>query len=187
MPMVPFLALWPRSPAAPPGSSPSRREQGRGRRRPPPSRPPPRAAKEEPIQHRAADRPDPARARLRPAQPHQRRPRHAPHRPDPGAAPAARRRDGLHHAVGAHPGQSAAARQRLRHPHQGDRGRARRTAPEHAAGHGSARRADRPARRGDDRADLRPAGAMGRRRPSARRRRSAATPWSSRRPSSPRI
>ncbi len=38
-------------------------------------------------------------------------------------------------------------RQRLRHPHQGDRGRPRRAAPRHAAGHGPARRPDRPARR----------------------------------------
>ena len=77
--------------------------------------------------------------------------------------------------------------QHLCHPHQGDRGRARRARPEHAAGHGS-RAASR------SRCPARPPPS----RPSACRRngspeshprgsdRSAATPWSSRRPSSPR-
>ena len=52
------------------------------------------------------------------------------HRPDQGAAPPARRRARLRHAAGAHPGQHPAAGQHLRRQAQGDRGRARRAAPQ---------------------------------------------------------
>ena len=62
-------------------------------------------------------------ARLRPARPDRRRARPAPAGPDQGAAPPARGRAGLRHAVGADPGQHPAAGQHLRHPPEGDRGR----------------------------------------------------------------
>ena len=70
---------------------------------------------------------DPPRAGLRPAVAgRQHRRGAAADRPDQGAAPPARRRDRLRAADRAHPGQHAASRQHLRHPRQGDRGRARR-------------------------------------------------------------
>src|SRR3546814_2767502 len=60
-------------------------------------------------------------------------------------------------ALPIYPGQPAASGKHLRHPREGDRGRARRAAPLDAAGDGPARREDPAARRGDRRADLRPA------------------------------
>ncbi len=120
--------------------------------------------------------------------PDQRRPRAAAHRPDQGAAPPARQRDGLRAC------RRCASRTIMQlaantyvDPRQGDRGRPRRTAARHAAGDGPARRADRAARRAHHRAGLRPAGAVDRPSACARKRCSAATPWSIRRPCSPRI
>ena len=66
------------------------------------------------------------RARLRAAVAGQRARRQRPaDRADQGAAPLARRRDGLRHAGGAHPRQCAARRQRLLHQDQGSGGRQR--------------------------------------------------------------
>ena len=80
--------------------------------------------------------------------------RPAADRPDQGAAPRARHRNGLRHAQRAHPGQYAVAGQQLRGLHQGGRGRPRRNPPQHAAGDGPARRRHHAARREDQRADL---------------------------------
>ena len=66
----------------------------------------------------------------------------APAGPDQGAAPPARGRARLRHAVGADPGQHPAAGQHLRHAPEGDRGRARRHPRRHAAGDGPAGPAD---------------------------------------------
>ena len=135
---------------------------------------------------RARHRHDPARARLRALGPDQRRPRPAPDRPDQGAAPPARGRDGLRHAVGPHPGQHPAPGQHLRDPDQGGRGRARRHPADHAAGHGPAGQADLAAGRGHGRADLRPAGDVGGTRAARGGDASAAARSSIRRPSSRR-
>ena len=104
-------------------------------------------------QRHAADGHDPAGAGLWPAGSGGRRCA-AADRADQGPASLDRRRDGLRAAAGAHPGQHAAWRRRLFDPHQGDRGRQRRTAPDHAAGDGpqgrhapgcrASRRASRP-------------------------------------------
>ena len=117
-------------------------------------------------QRRARDGSAPARARLRPAAADRRGRRTEAHRSDQGAAPPARRRARLRHAAGAHPGQHPAAGQHLRGQAQGDRDRPRRAASEPAPGHGPQGRPDHAARRGDHRADLRPAGDVDRREPA---------------------
>ena len=82
-----------RRPASPPRRRPphrSRKDRGRGRA----------------DRHRAQDRRPQDRARLQPAAAGQRAGRQRPpHRADQGAAPLARRRNGLRHAGGAHPRQ----------------------------------------------------------------------------------
>ena len=116
--------------------------------------------------HRAQDRRSQDRARLRAAAAGQRTGRHRPrHRADQGAAPVARDRDGLRDAAGAHPRQRPARRQQLRHQGQGG-GRGLRP---HLAGavhgDGPGGRAGRPPRPAHDRADLRAARDLDRRRP----------------------
>ena len=101
-----------------------------------------------------------------------------PHRADQGAAPLARGRDGLRHAGRAHSRQRAARGQRLRHQDQGGRGRRRQDLAGPVHGHGPGRRAGEHPRHAYDRADLRPAGDLDRRRRSRKKPRSRATPWS---------
>ncbi len=90
------------------------------------------------------------------------------HRADQGAAPLARRRDGLRDAGGAHPRQCAARRQRLRHQDQGGRGRLRQAVGRPAHGHGPGRRPGEPARHPHHRADIRIARDLDRRRAQGR-------------------
>ena len=92
-------------------------------------------------------------------------------RADQGAAPLARDRDGLRDAGGAHPRQRAARGQQLRHQDQGGRRRHRQDLAGPVHGHGPDRRAGEAARHAHHRADLRPAGDLGRRRRRRKRRR----------------
>jgi len=85
------------------------------------------------------------------------RQRRPPHRADQGVAPVARRRNGLRHAVGAHPRQRPARRQQLRHQDQGGRLRQRQGLVRPVHGDGSDRQAGDTAGRAYDRADIRPA------------------------------
>ena len=96
-------------------------------------------------------------------------------------------RDGLRDAGGAHPRQRAARGQRLRDQDQGGRRRRRPHLAEPVHGHGPGRRAGGPARHPHHRADLRPAGDLGRCRAQGRGRRSRATRWSMPRPCCRRI
>ncbi len=68
------------------------------------------------------------------------RQRRPPHRADQGVAPLARRRNGLRHAVGAHPRQRPARRQQLRHQDQGGALRQRQGLVRPVHGDGSDRR-----------------------------------------------
>ena len=137
------------------------------------------APAEEPISRRAQDRRSQDRARLCAAAAGQfARRQRPPDRADQGAAPLARDRDGLRDAGGAHPRQRAARGQHLRHQDQGSRGRHRPDLARPVHGHGPGRRAGQPARHAHHRADLRPAGDLGRRRARRKRRSSRATRWS---------
>ena len=160
----------------------SMRERSRrnGRERWRTRRPPPVA--DEPIATALAHRRAPARAGLRPAAADQRRRRAA-------ASPTRSRR--LRRQLAGEFGfvmpsvriqdNMQLPPNTLRHPDQGDRGRPRR-APAHMLLVMDPRGEAIAARRAHDGADLRPARHLDRRRPTARKRCSAATPWSIRPP-----
>ena len=154
------------------GAEPQRRRQGggsgrcrgawtRGGRRPGRGR---RADR-----HRAQDRRPQDRTRLRAAAAGQRPRRHRPpDRTDQGAAPLARDRNGLCDAGGAHPRQRPARGQHLRHQDQGSGRRHRQDLAEPVHGHGPRRQPGRRARHPYRRADVWPAGDLGRRRAEGR-------------------
>ena len=170
IPMLPFLALGggaaraglerPQAASAPPrrptASRSRRARRGRGQR----------CCGGRADLGRAEDRRPQDRARLCAAAAGQRPRRHRPpDRADQGAAPLARDRDGLCDAGGAHPRQRAARSQHLHHQDQGGRRRHRPDLAEPVHGHGPRRQPGRGARHPHHRADLRPAGDLGRRQP----------------------
>ena len=173
-------------PAAPPGSSHDKKDKAKVAKAE--SRESRRRAGQGRADHdRAADRPDPPGAGLWAAGAHQQRTRHAPHRSDQGAAPQLANEMGfIMPAVRIQDNLQLAANSYVLRVKEIEVG-PRRASPQHAAGHGPARRADHAQRREHAPSRRSVCRRHGYRKACARKLNSAATPSSNLKRSSRRI